>query len=135
MNDKILKVMYAEDDEDIRLIAKISMETGANMMVEDYPDGQKLFERLMNVNPDIIVLDAKMPELGGCETLRKIRELKRFDNLPVIFLTSSLDDEDLARYYSLGAAGVIAKPFDPGNLANQIISIYNANKVVSKYLT
>lgn len=134
MNENIIKLMYAEDDDDIRLIAKISMEMGTNITVEDYPDGQKLFEKILNVNPDIVVLDAMMPELGGCETLAKIRELKRFDDLPVIFLTSSLEDKDLVRYYSLGAVGVIAKPFDPTGLAKQIISIYNAHKVVSKYL-
>lgn len=120
-----LKVMYAEDDEDIRMIAKMAMEMNDTLQVQDYNSGAKILENLLNVKPDIIVLDVQMPDLSGVDTLDKIKATKGFENVPVIFLTSSLGEGELALYYAVGAAGVLEKPFDPMTLAYKIINIYS----------
>jgi len=70
--------------------------------------------------PDAILLDVMMPGQDGVETLRALRAQASTHDMPVVFLTA-LDDG--ARLVELGAAGVIAKPFEPGKLAGQLSEV------------
>jgi two-component system response regulator len=60
--------------------------------------------------PSVILLDLKLPRIGGLEVLRRIRADDRTKVLPVVILTSSKEDEDIARSYSLGANAYVRKP-------------------------
>ncbi|HTI05590.1 MAG TPA: response regulator [Gemmatimonadales bacterium] len=62
--------------------------------------------------PDIILLDLKLPRVGGLEVLQKIRADARTRLLPVIILTSSTEEKDLIEGYSLGANSYVRKPVD-----------------------
>jgi two-component system response regulator len=62
--------------------------------------------------PAIILLDLKLPRIEGLEVLRRIRADERTKLLPVVVLTSSKEDEDIARSYSLGANAYVRKPVE-----------------------
>jgi two-component system response regulator len=62
--------------------------------------------------PQVILLDLRMPRLGGLEFLEKIRTEPRTRRLPVVIMTSSTEEEDLVRGYDLGANSYIRKPVD-----------------------
>ncbi|MBA2543327.1 MAG: response regulator [Deltaproteobacteria bacterium] len=62
--------------------------------------------------PAVILLDLKLPKLDGLEVLRRIRADSRTQTVPVVVLTSSKEDEDIARSYSLGANAYVRKPVD-----------------------
>jgi two-component system response regulator len=64
------------------------------------------------LQPALILLDLKLPRLGGLEVLRRIRAAPETRFLPVVILTASRQDEDLLRGYSLGANGYLRKPVD-----------------------
>ncbi|MGL4552259.1 MAG: response regulator [Gemmataceae bacterium] len=62
--------------------------------------------------PAVVLLDLKLPRLDGLEVLRRVREDDRTKLLRVVMLTSSLEEQDLLRSYSLGANSYIRKPVD-----------------------
>jgi two-component system response regulator len=64
------------------------------------------------VQPALILLDLKMPRIGGLEVLRRIRAAPETRLLPVVVLTASREDEDLISAYSLGANAYLRKPVD-----------------------
>ncbi|MCF8167028.1 MAG: response regulator [Rhodoferax sp.] len=64
------------------------------------------------IRPDLILLDLKMPGLGGLDTLEAIKRIDSLRAIPVVVVTTSGLESDVARAYQLGAAGYINKPAD-----------------------
>ena len=60
--------------------------------------------------PDLILLDIRMPKLGGFEVLKKLKEDPQYSYIPVVMLTSSQNEEDVLKSYGFGAASYIPKP-------------------------
>jgi len=68
--------------------------------------------RDIGVTPRVILLDLKLPKVDGLEVLRQIRGDERTKLLPVVVLTSSVEQQDIVRGYSLGANSYVRKPVD-----------------------
>lgn len=68
--------------------------------------------RDMRLTPAVVLLDLKLPKIGGLEVLKRIREDERTSMLPVVILTSSKEEQDLINGYKLGANSYIRKPVD-----------------------
>jgi putative two-component system response regulator len=103
------KIVIVDDS-----MANLTM--GRNMLKTFYevypaPSAAKLFEILENVRADLILLDIEMPEMSGYEALKKLKADKRFENIPVIFLTAKNDEESELEGLDRGAVDYIAKPF------------------------
>ncbi|MEH2208624.1 MAG: response regulator [Nostoc sp.] len=79
----------------------------------DYLFGKGVYaDRDMNVMPNLILLDLKLPKMDGLEVLRQLRTDDRTKILPVVILTSSKEEQDLINGYSLGANSYVRKPVD-----------------------
>lgn len=89
-------------------------------------DGQEALDYLFNSEnglknqPILILLDLKLPKIDGIEVLRWIRSDSRTKRLPVVILTSSKEDEDIAACYDYGANSYIRKPIDFAQFAETI---------------
>jgi CheY-like chemotaxis protein len=118
------QILYAEDEEDIREIAKISLEDLGGFSVIYCSNGREVLEKAKIANPDLILLDVMMPELDGLSTLRELRKLPNFSNLPVIFMTAKIQPDEIAKFRAMGAIDIITKPFDPMKLADIIKAIW-----------
>jgi two-component system response regulator len=70
-------------------------------------EGRDIFEQ-----PQVIILDLKLPKVNGLEVLEKIRSDERTDCIPVVILTSSKEEEDMLKAYKLGTNGYVRKPID-----------------------
>ena len=70
--------------------------------------------------PDLILLDVTMPVMDGPAMLGRLHENPATANIPVVFMTAHAQTREIAHYRSLGAAGVIVKPFDPMTLAARV---------------
>ena len=114
-------LLLADDDPDDRLLVEDALEevrwTADLHAVED---GQDLMDYLRRRGdyadaeawpiPNLILLDIKMPRKNGHEALREIREDPRLRHIPVVILTTSRAEEDVARSYALGVNSFITKP-------------------------
>ena len=78
--------------------------------------------------PDILLLDLMMPEVGGLEILREIRNDEELKHLPIIILTSSTEPELKLEALELGATDLLAKPVDPSELALRLKNTLTAKR-------
>jgi CheY-like chemotaxis protein len=115
------RLLLVDDDDDIRLIARMSLERIGDWEVVDAASGEAAIEALADEGPfDAIVLDVMMPGLDGPTTLRLLRASPLAATTPVVFLTAKVQASDRARLAELGAVGTIGKPFDPLALPGEL---------------
>ncbi len=117
-------ILCVEDDPDIREIIQMSLELAGDFVVESYGSGEEALRRAAVLLPDLILLDVMMPGYDGPELLAALRRNPATATIPVIFMTAKVQRSDVQHLKALGAAGVIAKPFDPMTLAQEIKSIW-----------
>jgi two-component system alkaline phosphatase synthesis response regulator PhoP len=123
MSKKTLLVI--DDDDDIREIAQLTLELGASWRVLTASSGAGGVETAKGsaASLDAILLDVMMPGLDGPATLELLRKHDRTRDIPVVFLTAKTRPTERARLTALGVAGVLAKPFDPMALPEQIATL------------
>ena len=120
-NNRLLtRVLIAEDDSDIMALVALALDRFGGMEVTCCADGRAALEGVGRVMPELVLLDVMMPELDGLETLARLRADPRTAAIPVVFLTARVQPQDCELYLARGALGVIAKPFDPITLAQQL---------------
>ena len=87
----------------------------------DYLFGTGRFaSRDMNVMPEVVLLDLKMPKMDGLDVLHRIRADERTKLLPVVILTTSSEDKDRVESYKLGANSYVRKPVDFNQFAEAV---------------
>lgn len=117
------RLLLVDDDDDIRTIASMSLERVGGWNVVAVASGQAAIQAAADGAFDVVVLDAMMPGLDGATTFLRLREGPLPADVPIIFLTAKLQAADRERMRGLGAAGVIAKPFDPMTLPGELARI------------
>ena len=117
------KVLIVDDEDDIRELARISLERVGGLRVVAASSGERGLELAESEEPDAIVLDAMMPGMDGPATLQRLKADPATEAIPVVFLTGSVQEVERERFLSLGAAGILAKPFDPMQLANELRAV------------
>jgi two-component system, OmpR family, response regulator len=115
----IERVLAVEDDPAIRKVIELSLTRVGNWQTMIVESGSKAIVAFSEFKPDVILLDVMMPGMNGIDTFKKLRE--QFGaHIPIIFLTAKVQKQEIQAYAELGAAGVVLKPFDPGQLPAQI---------------
>jgi len=115
-----LKTIFIVDDSDTNLaMAEEALEDFFSTMT--LPSAAKMFSLLEKIKPDLILLDIEMPEMNGFEALERLKAGSHAD-IPVIFLTGTVDAYIEKRSSELGAIGIITKPFSQSILLQRINS-------------
>lgn len=117
------RVLYVEDDPDIRAIARMALEVLGGFEVRICASGPEAVAAPTSFAPDIVVLDVMMPRMDGRTTLAELRRVAGLERVPAVFVTAKVEPDDVERYRESGVIGVIKKPFDPLTLADQIRSL------------
>ena len=120
------KILLVEDDDNIRLITRTSLEGLTSWKVIEANSGQVALGIASKEMPDLILLDIMMPGMDGPTTFGHLREDGATAKIPVIFMTAKVQTQEVEGYIKLGAAGVITKPIDPMMLPEQITGILEA---------
>ncbi len=111
-------ILLVEDDPDhevltIRALRKASVANEIRVAHDGEEALNMLFGKgddALKINPQVILLDLKLPKIDGLEVLRRVRESERTRMLPVVILTSSDEESDIVRSYKLGVNSYIRKP-------------------------
>lgn len=127
MSEKMLtNILYVEDDLDIQAVAQIALEIVGGLSLKICSSGAEALAAIDDgFVPDLLLLDVMMPNMDGPTTLAGLRLLPATADTPVIFMTAKVQASELDFYVSLGAIGVIAKPFDPMALSDQVRALWN----------
>jgi CheY-like chemotaxis protein len=118
------RVLLVDDAQDILLIAQMSLERIGGWTVVPVASGEQALRAAAEEGPfDAVLLDVMMPGMDGPSTLRQLRAHGLAVEVKVVFLTAKAQVAELQRLRALGAAGVIAKPFDPLALSHQLAEL------------
>ncbi len=119
------RILFVEDDPDIQIVATMALESLGGFSVVSCGSGAEALSRFGEVSPDLVLLDVMMPGMDGPATLEALRRLPA-GGVPVVFMTARVQAHEIARYREMGAADVIAKPFDPMTLAETVQTIWGS---------
>lgn len=120
------RILYVEDEEDIRRIARLALERFGKFTVEVVGDPLTAMDAIAAFGPDLVLLDWMMPGMDGPTLFRRMKENERTRNLPVVFMTAKASAVELNELKQFGAAGTISKPFAPRELPEQLRAIWEA---------
>lgn len=117
------KILIIDDEDDIREVAALSLESVAGWDVVTANSGAQGLARAAEHHPDAILLDVMMPGMDGPTTFRELRKNPLTAKIPVLLLTAKVQSSDQRRFADLGVEAVLFKPFDPLTLADQISGV------------
>jgi len=121
-------VLLVDDDADIRAIGEIALSQVGGWTVTTAAGGEEAVPAARATRPDVILLDMMMPGLDGMQTLAALRADDETAAIPVLFMTAKLLPSEIGAYLDAGARGVIAKPFDPLTLPDEIRAALDAEQ-------
>jgi two-component system response regulator len=134
MNYDDIEILFAEDSiDDAMLTIRALKKSGFTNRLLHVKDGVEALDfmycrgiyagRNPKSHPKLFLLDLKMPKVSGIQVLEKVKSDPDLRSIPIVILTSSQEDPDIAKCYDLGANSYIVKPVDSNNFFNAIKEI------------
>lgn len=114
------RILIIDDEDDIREVAALSLETVAGWDVCTANCGTDGIRKAEDEQPDAILMDVMMPAMDGPTTFREMQKNPGIRHIPVLLLTAKVQGVDQRRFAGLGVSGILFKPFDPLTLAAQM---------------
>jgi len=124
------QILLAEDNvEDVELTLEALGQIKLANEVVVVGDGAEALDYLLSRgrhagrpggNPAVVLLDLKMPKVDGLEVLRQVKSDESLKKIPVVVMTSSREESDLVRSYSLGVNAYVVKPVDFGQFVESV---------------
>jgi two-component system OmpR family response regulator len=126
MTDFPKRMVYVDDEPQARKIVKDTLggdEDDPHFLVT-CATGRELIARLRELQPELILLDLRMPDMNGPDTIDALRKNAAYNNPSVIFVTERQKVKMIDDYKALGVIGIIYKPLEPKNLRSQIEKLW-----------
>lgn len=121
----MLKYVYViEDDPKNMKLFKAILRKVKNIEIKTAMEGKKGLEMIENGNPDLIILDIKLPEISGTKICQRLRKQKKFKDVPIIAVTAYAMNGDQERILKAGFNEYLTKP----------IKVNNFRKTINRYL-
>jgi len=119
-------VLVAEDERDIRELIVITLQLGGFNVI-DVPNGEEAVKKAEEINPDLILMDVRMPIMTGYEACRALKANDKTKDIPVVFLSAKGQEAEVSTGLELGAEEYFLKPFAPDELSDKV------NKILTKH--
>lgn len=120
----MIRVLNLDDDQDLLDIIKLSLMVAGRFELLQCQSGPEAIAAAPDFAPDILLLDVMVPGMSGPEVLQAIHGLPGLERVPAIFLTASVQRDEVEGFLEQGASAVIPKPFDPMSLGSQIEAVF-----------
>jgi CheY-like chemotaxis protein len=124
-------ILVAEDERDIRDLLVTFLEIGGFKTLA-VPNGQEAVEQAADRQPDLILLDVRMPFMDGLQACAALKAMPGTCNIPVIFLSAYATPQDVAKGLAAGAAKYLSKPIDLEDLNQNVVEILKQAKKYSR---
>ena len=113
------RVLVVDDSDVIRTLIAVNLELEGFEVIQA-ADGQEALEKVIDVRPDVITIDVKMPRLDGFDTVERLRADPRTHDLKIAMVTACAQVDDLRRGEKIGVDAYVTKPFDPTALVRTV---------------
>ncbi len=123
-----MKVLLVDDEEDIRKIGRLSLEAVGKFQVIMAASATEALCLAHSELPDLILMDMMMPGMDGLSALAELQQDAALKAIPVLSMTAKVQRSEVEHYLTVGAIGVIQKPFDPMTLPGEIKRIMEARQ-------
>jgi CheY-like chemotaxis protein len=117
-------ILYVDDEPHIREIVEMALSLSGDLSVRTCDSGGRALALMREQRPDLVLLDVMMPDTDGPATLARMRSEAALASIPVVFMTAKAMPHEVSGFLQIGAIGVIAKPFDPMRLADQVLEMW-----------
>jgi DNA-binding response OmpR family regulator len=119
-------ILVAEDERDIRDLIVFTLQISGFDVVEA-PNGEEAVKKATEINPDLILMDVRMPKMTGYEACKVLKEQENTKDIPVVFLSAKGQEAEINTGLDLGAVEYFLKPFAPDELSEQV------NKILTEH--
>ena len=116
------KILIAEDERDIRDLVAFTLRF-AGYEVFTAANGEEAVELAPNVNPDLILMDVRMPRMTGYEACRIMKLNPDLKDIPIVFLSAKGQETEIQQGLDAGAEEYLLKPFAPDQLTSHVKNI------------
>jgi CheY-like chemotaxis protein len=117
------QILLIDDETNLALVIQICLQKLGGWTVIVAESGAEGLRKAQTQQPDAILLDVMMPDLDGLAVMERLRANPSTQNIPVILLTAKIQSAHQNEYAQLDIAGVLAKPFNPMELASQVATL------------
>ena len=116
------KILIAEDERDIRDLVAFTLRF-AGYEVFSAANGEEAVELAPQVNPDLILMDVRMPRMTGYEACRIMKLNPDLRGIPIVFLSAKGQENEIQQGLEAGAEEYLLKPFAPDQLTSHVKTI------------
>jgi len=115
----VARVLVVDDSDVIRTLISVNLEM-EGFEVATAADGEEALQKVIEVEPDVMTIDVKMPRLDGFDTVERLRADPRTRDLKVAMVTACAQEADIRRGEAVGVDAYVTKPFDPTVLVRTV---------------
>jgi len=119
MEPPLVRVLVVDDSEVIRQLITMNLELEGFEVITAV-DGQDALDKVLEVRPDVVTIDVKMPRLNGLDTVARLRADPRTSAVKIAMVSACAQEIDLRRGEAVGVDAYLTKPFDPDALVRTI---------------
>ena len=119
------KILAVDDEQDILTVIRYAFDSNKNITLKTGSSGEEALRIAPDFQPDVVLLDLKMPFMDGLEVFRALKANPKTKSTSIIFLTAVIEKAKFQQYMEMGVAEIILKPFDPWSLLSRVEEIWN----------